>query len=173
MKAWTSDVYGHFKSPPTIKQKNREVHYVFVCKKYAFSLPSSSFVSYNLYRNPLVTVMRIQHDESTSNLVCHSDRCTPRATTTISSIASFAQGSTYLYPKFCVKLALWVACRHRPFLIVEDEELIDIFMDLNNRVEVPSPITVSRDVKEIFQISRVKVAEILQVSEIFRCALIC
>jgi len=106
------------------------------------------------------------HDESTSNLVHHSDRCAPGATTTTSSIASFAYGSTYSYPKFCVKLALWVACCHRPFSIVEDEELIDIFMDLNNKVEVPSHVTVSRDVKEIFQISQSKVVEILQVGHL-------
>jgi hypothetical protein len=36
MKTWTSDVYKHFKSPPTIAQKNGEVRYVFVCKKYGF-----------------------------------------------------------------------------------------------------------------------------------------
>jgi hypothetical protein len=42
-----------------------------------------------------------------------------------------------------MKLALWVARRHRPFTIVEDKELVDIFMDLNNKVEVPSRFTVS------------------------------
>ena len=130
-------------------------------------------MSYNLYRNPSVNVSRVRHDESTSNLVRYSDRCTPGAMAMSSSIASFAHGSTYSYPKFRVKLALWVARRHRPFSIVEDEELIDIFMDLNNKVEVPSRKTISRDVKEIFQISRAKVAEILQVSELSRCTLIC
>jgi hypothetical protein len=62
-----------------------------------------------------------------------------------------------------MKIALWVSRRHRPFAIVEDDELIDIFMDLNNKVEVPSESTVSRDVKEIFQISRARVAQMLQV----------
>jgi hypothetical protein len=42
-----------------------------------------------------------------------------------------------------MKLALWVARRHRPFTIVEDKELIDIFTDLNSKVEVPSCFTVS------------------------------
>ena len=119
--------------------------------------------SHIYYRNPSVVVTRVRHDESTSNLVRHSDRCTPGATTATALISSFAHGSTYSYPKFRMKLALWVARRHRPFAIVEDDELIDIFMDLNNKVEVPSHITVSRDVKEIFRISRVKVSEILQV----------
>jgi hypothetical protein len=65
-----------------------------------------------------------------------------------------------------MKLALWVARCHRPFAIVEDNELVDIFMDLNNKVEVPSRFTVSRDVKEIFAMSRVKVSEILKVRNV-------
>jgi hypothetical protein len=118
-------------------------------KSMALLLSAPSTVSYNMYRNPSVIVTRVRHDESTSNLVRHSDRCAPGATTTTSSIASFAHGSTYSYPKFHVKLALWVARHHRPFSIVEDEELINIFMDLNNKVEVLSCVTVSHDVKEI------------------------
>ena len=65
-----------------------------------------------------------------------------------------------------MKIALWVARRHRPFAIVEDDELIEMFMDLNNKVEVPSQFTVSQDVKAIFELSRKKVAEILKVHAI-------
>ena len=164
MKTWTSEVYEHFKSP-AIEQKGGEVRYAFVCKKYDIFARRLSVRSYLHYRNPSVVVTRVWHDESTSNLVRHADRCTPGATTLTTSISAFAHGSTYSYPKFRMKLALWIARCHRPFAIVEDNELIDIFMDLNNKVEVPSRITVSPDVKEIFQISRVKVAEILQVSQ--------
>ena len=114
-------------------------------------------------RNPSVVVTRVPHDESTSHLVRHSDKCTPGATTATASIATFAHGSTYSYSKFRMKLALWVARHHWPFAIVEDKELINIFMDLNNKVEVPSQKTVSHDVKEIFNISCTKVAELLQV----------
>jgi len=62
-----------------------------------------------------------------------------------------------------MKLALWVVHCHWPFTIVKDNKLIDIFMDLNNKVEVPSCITVLQDVKEIFKMSWVKVSEILKV----------
>jgi predicted oxidoreductase len=62
-----------------------------------------------------------------------------------------------------MKIAIWVARRHRPFAIIEDDELVDIFKDLNNKVEVPSRFTVSRDVKEIFEMSRKQVAAILKV----------
>jgi hypothetical protein len=140
-------------------------------KSMALSLLAPSIMSYSKYRNPSVIVTRVRHDKSTSNLVRHADRCAPGATTTTSSITSFAHDSTYSYPKFRVKLALWVARRHRPFSIVEDKELINIFMDLNNKVEVPSHVTVSHDVKEIFQISRSKSAEILQVGHSLSCVL--
>jgi hypothetical protein len=63
--------------------------------------------------------------------------------TSSSSITAFAQGSTYNPHKFRMKIAIWIARRHRPFSITEDDELIDIFMDLNNKVEVPSRFTVS------------------------------
>ena len=61
-----------------------------------------------------------------------------------------------------MKLALWVVRCNRPFAIVEDTELVDIFRDLNNKVVTPSRYTVSHDVKEIFQMSRLRVAEILK-----------
>ena len=142
-----------------------EVRYVFVCKKYDIFVCRLSVRSHLNYRNPSIVVTRVWHDKSTSNLVHHADRCTPGTTTPTTSISSFTHGSTYSYPKFHVRLALWVVQHHRPFAIVEDNELIDIFMDLNNKVEVPSRITVSWDVRKIFQISRVKVAGILQVSQ--------
>jgi len=63
-----------------------------------------------------------------------------------------------------MKIALWIARRHRPFSIIEDPELIDILVDLNSKVVTPSRYTVSRDVKEIFQMSRSKVSQILKVS---------
>jgi hypothetical protein len=63
-----------------------------------------------------------------------------------------------------MKVALWVVRRNRPFAIVEDQELLDIFHDLNNKCVTPSASTVSCDVKEIFHMTRVKVAGRLQVS---------
>jgi hypothetical protein len=70
-----------------------------------------------------------------------------------------------------MKLALWVARQHRPFAIVEDAELVDIFKDLNNKVEFPSCSTVSRDVKEIFDISRKRVAAMLKVRTLLHLSL--
>ena len=61
-----------------------------------------------------------------------------------------------------MKVALWVARRHRLFAIVEDPELLEIFCDLNDKSITLSASTVSRDVKEIFQVTQLKVAQMLQ-----------
>jgi len=65
-----------------------------------------------------------------------------------------------------MKIALWVSARHRPFKIIEDTELLEIFTDLNPNCESPKHHTVSRDVKEIFGLSQGEVATMLQVSHI-------
>jgi hypothetical protein len=46
-----------------------------------------------------------------------------------------------------------VVRRNRPFAVVEDDELLDIFHDLrlNSKCVTRSASTVSRDVKEIFK----------------------
>ena len=72
-----------------------------------------------------------------------------------------------------MKLALWVSNRHRPFTIVEDTELLEIFMDLNPNCETGSRHTLSRDVKEIFSLSRGEVGTMLQVCSVFSFAINC
>jgi hypothetical protein len=110
-----------------------------------------------------VSVARARHDDSTSNLMRHVRECDHIAPAGSGSIIGFAQGSSYTPHKHRMKIALWVARHNRPFAIVEDRELLDIFYDLNSKVVTPSRYTVSRDVKEIFQMGRIKVAEILKV----------
>ena len=75
---------------------------------------------------------------------------------------SFTQGSTYTPHMLCMKLALWVAQFH-PYAIISDPELINILTDLNSKLIVPSPSTVSRDVREIYAMSWQRVVTILQV----------
>ena len=103
-------------------------------------------------------------DDSTSNLVHHIKACNGGMIGTSSGfITTFAQGSIYTPQKFHMKLTIWVVHHHKPFAIVKDDELIDIFMDLNNKVQVPSCFTVSQDVKEIFNISQGQIAAIIEV----------
>jgi hypothetical protein len=78
-------------------------------------------------------------------------------------MTAFAHGSMYSPSRFRLNLVLWVSRRHRPFSVIEDPELIELFRSLNVNVPIPSRTTLSRDVKEVFQISRTKLISILQV----------
>ena len=64
---------------------------------------------------------------------------------------------------------MWCARRHRPFNIVKDDELNEIFHMLYARAEVPHPVTVSRDVKDIFALCKQNVVDVLQVCSLFDC----
>jgi predicted oxidoreductase len=72
---------------------------------------------------------------------------------------------TYSASRFRYLLGVWCARHHRPFTIVDDDELVEIFRMLYERVEIPSRITVSRDIQEMFQLSRRTVTQVLVVSE--------
>ena len=78
------------------------------------------------------------------------------------SIASFAHGSTYTKHRFRFLIAKWIFHNHRPFAIIQDEELLQMLRMLYAKVDVPSPSTVSRDVREIFALTRKQVGKILQ-----------
>jgi len=114
-------------------------------------------------RHPSITISRARTDESTSNLTRHVQNCAPTDTSQTQALTIYASGSKYIKETHCMKVALWVANHHRPFLIVKDPELLKIFTDLNPHCQTPKHHTVSCDVKEIFSLSRKEVAIILQV----------
>lgn len=60
-------------------------------------------------------------------------------------------------------LIQWVARRHRPYAIVEDPELKEIFLMLYAMAEIPSARTISRDVIKVFGMSRLNVISMLKV----------
>ena len=78
-------------------------------------------------------------------------------------IAEYAQGVTYSPARFRVLLALWVARHHRPFAIIEDPELRLLFRMLYGRVEIPSRITVARDVHLILRDAKERLISYLNV----------
>ncbi|KAF8579360.1 hypothetical protein K439DRAFT_1359725, partial [Ramaria rubella] len=59
-------------------------------------------------------------------------------------------------------LALWVACRHCPYMIIENPKLLEILWILFEPVDVPSAHTLSQDVQEVFAISQWEVGYVLQ-----------
>ena len=56
---------------------------------------------------------------------------------------------------------MWVAEGHRPFAVVEDPQLLLLFRILYAKVKDPSASTVSRDMREIYAITRKHVGKIL------------
>jgi hypothetical protein len=64
-------------------------------------------------------------------------------------------------------MTTWVVQHHRPFSIVEDGPLRDAFQMLYGMVKVPSANTVSRDVREVHELSKAAVVAMLKVCNIF------
>ncbi|KAJ3549237.1 hypothetical protein NM688_g5201 [Phlebia brevispora] len=138
--SWTSKVYDHFQPPNIIvDDRSGEVKYQFICKAHPYVL-----------FNP---VTHVRWDDSTSNFKCHIDCCEGRLAALSAHIEEFAHGTVYSKGQLHYLLALWCASRHRPYLIIEDPELLAIFCMLYAKVEVPSAITLSRDICEIFNIA--------------------
>jgi hypothetical protein len=155
-------MYKHFETPIILKE-NRKVRYKFVCKKSVSSPISTIDEAEVKSRSPSISLVRDRYEDSTANLNRHVKQCNPDETPSSQQMTAFTNGTTYAPARFRYLLAMWCARRHRPFNIVKDDELIEIFRMLYDRVDVPHPITVSRDVKEIFSLCKENVANYLQV----------
>src|SRR6201996_1903630 len=106
-------------------------------------------------------------DSSTSNLNKHIRDCLGAAALGSKSITDFAAGCTYRREAFRALLVKWIAgCRH-PFQIVDDEPLRQAFKMLYSRVEIPCALTIARDVRLYFRLSRQKVRAQLKVCLLF------
>ena len=79
-------------------------------------------------------------------------------------ISAYASGATYSPARLRFLVAMWCARRHRPFAIADDPEFHDIAHMLYSKVKIPSRWTVGRDVQTIFESTKVRVREHLQVS---------
>ncbi|RPD52702.1 hypothetical protein L226DRAFT_438307, partial [Lentinus tigrinus ALCF2SS1-7] len=142
-----SEVYTHFTMPPEIIEEDGIIKYRFYC-----------------LRHPSDYVTRSRTDSSMSNLNGHVDICDPVPVGGQHSITQFASGSTYNKAKFRYLTTTWVTSCYRPFAIVDNLPLQDMFKMLYAKVDIPSPSTVSRDVKEAFELLKGAVAAYLQPS---------
>lgn len=117
-----------------------------------------------LNRYPTKHVDRADSEDSTGNLRRHADCCDPDETPETELLATYAHGVTYTAARMRLLLALWCARRHRPYAIVEDPEIKEIFRMLYPRVYIPSRTTVSRDVRVIHRDMQEALIELLAVS---------
>ena len=74
-----------------------------------------------------------------ANLNCHVKQCDPDDTPSSQQMAAFSNSTTYAPARFRFILAMWCARRHRPFKIVQDDELVEIFQMLYSLVDIPHP----------------------------------
>lgn len=79
-------------------------------------------------------------------------------------ISSYASGMQYSAGRMRYLIMMWVARRHRAFQIVEDVEFREIVRMLYGKAQVPSHVTVSRDVQDVHQMSKENVIKMLKVS---------
>ncbi|KAF6747489.1 hypothetical protein DFP72DRAFT_784107, partial [Ephemerocybe angulata] len=140
-----SKAYDHFEYPEARVTKG-QVNYLFRCKKF-----------------PEEVVSRRRTDESTSNLVRHVKACEAGVNPEqVNMFSAFVNGITFDYARHRVGLALWCARAARPNRIVEDPELIKCFTDIYPKVKMPSRMTIARDTKEIHQLTKEHIVEMLQ-----------
>ncbi|KIJ35364.1 hypothetical protein M422DRAFT_180834, partial [Sphaerobolus stellatus SS14] len=66
-------------------------------------------------------------DTSTGNLQHHVDKCEPKRTKQTHAMEKFAQGAGYTCDGFQFGLVKWITSASRPFIIVEDQGLTDLF----------------------------------------------
>lgn len=140
-----------------------DVKYEFQCMKQCVILYYSVRRANSLCSSHQKLV-RARWEGSTSNLRRHVKKCDDQSLPAgQGQITDFAAGSTYTREKLRLLLVRWISRRFRPYAIVADPELIEIFEMLYARVEIPSPSTLSRDVREVYDITSVKVGEFLKV----------
>jgi hypothetical protein len=81
---------------------------------------------------------------------------------------AFASGSTYKHERLRTLIVRWVTGCRRPISVVVDPDFLDIVKMLNPHALIPSRNTVTRDIKIMYSLAKVKLKDVLQVS--FCCA---
>lgn len=119
-----------------------------------------------LLRHPSKHVDRMEYQESTGNLSRHVKACEPEETPETELITAYASGAQYSPARLRFLVAMWCARRHRAFQIVEDPEFHEILRMLYAKAQVPSRVTVSRDVQDIHAMAKANVVEMFNVSAI-------
>lgn len=115
------------------------------------------------FRHPLKHVDRADYEDSTGNLGRHVRRCDPDDTAQTEMITAYGQGTQYSYARVRFYTAMWCSRRHRPFVIVEDAELLQLLKMLYGRVELPKRLTVSRDIQFIHETTKIRLIGMLKV----------
>ena len=97
-------------------------------------------------------------NETTSNLIQHANSCSPSTSTTPTPTSNFNAGS------FRYLVAAWTAHRARPHVIIEDEELCEIFVMLLSTIETHSCQTMTCNISNMCGRSHVAITHCLHIA---------
>jgi len=139
--AWHSDMYKHYHKLILIKSRGK-IKYKFICKKWVAPPISTIDKAEAHSRNPSISLLCGQFEDSTENLNRHIRQCDPDIMPSSQKMRAFANGTTCSPMHFQFLLKIWCAHHHWPFKIVLDPELGDIFQMLYDCVDIPHPMTV-------------------------------
>ena len=165
-RTWHSGVYSHFVMPPAVVEMGSAViGYKFVCQKCVI-IPSVLhlqvwfvliYPTFRSTRDPSKYVMCSCTDESTSNLLCHVNACDDSdSNNSVISASNFDLG----WP--CYLVGAWSACCAWPHTIIEDNEFHEILTMLYTAIKIHSHQTVSCDISDMYEHSRIAIALHLQ-----------
>ncbi len=68
------------------------------------------------------------------------------------SLIPYTQGSTYTYGRLRLKQVVWSVLCHQPYHMFEDAPYHDILHMMRADIKIPSTDTVSRNVKDVYNI---------------------
>ena len=108
-------------------------------------------------RDPSKYVTHSRTDESTSNLLRHINACDDS-----DSNNSVISASNFDLGRFRYLIGAWSARCARPHTIIEDNELHEILTMLYTAIKTHSRQTVSRDISDMYEHSRIAIALHLQ-----------
>ena len=163
-KKWRSAAYDHFEYPKVVSDDEGDLFCRFVCKRCVIEFIFTVLLFIWSASDHSVFLDRIIHEDSTSNLLRHIRACNPPdQTPEAQTMVSFAAGSTYSEARFRYGLVVWITRRHHPFSIVEDPEFRALMCMLYGRVDIPSRVTVGRDMQLILHDAKRALTARLQV----------
>ena len=75
----------------------------------------------------------------------------------------FAGGCTYSREGLRWRLLRWVVCKNRPYTIIDDEELREVFAMLHAKAKIPCANTLAGDIKCAHGMMKEKLVELFRV----------
>ncbi len=105
-------------------------------------------------------------DNSTTNLKNHAEQCDMKADSSkLKQLKINDVASHYNAGEFHLLHIEWMVQSHRPTTIIEDPKLQEIYCLLNPQVRIHSDMTLRCDIKEVYEVSKERLKQLLKEHE--------